>query len=162
MNPTDQPLNTFRTLVGNLPSLEEVRQRFNTEHPESVLDEMTFASRICEKPTAWLESSAIAEFGEPPLLRKLILRELKKRWEEDKNEFFMGEAMERETVELRWGSFGLSGKETMKIYRLAELDTDHIQNILAFCVVEQWYRLVLLRLLRKRWQTEQKTETVLC
>lgn len=160
MNPTDPPtvMSVCEPLTGTLPSLKELQKEYDTEHPDDVLDDMVRRGHFADKETGWLEGCMMVPDC-PPLFRKLALHELKKRWANDSNGFSLSEVMERNSRELRWGSFGLSGKEPMRIRFLCELDTSHIQNILIFCCVEQWYRLVFLRLLRMRWQTE-KTATV--
>ena len=60
------------------------------------------------------------------------------------------EVLEHMANTLVWGSYGVSGREPLKLSKFYQLESDHIENILTFCNLHPMTRRVFLYILRKR------------
>jgi hypothetical protein len=59
-----------------------------------------------------------------------------------------GHTIVREVLE--WGSFGISGKDPLKINKLKDMESDHIKAVLDNCHIQEWRRMVMKRELKER------------
>lgn len=157
MKEENQPFddNLVCPLMGNLPSLEEIQKSTGMDGrvSDKVLDEAIDASDFGKATTPWLEHVLAINHPAPatPLLRKGVLRLLRKRWVEQSTSA-PSNVMDALSTQYTWGSFGKSGKEPMRVRKLCNLDTDHIENILFYCVAPVEFRTVFVYILRRRAQ----------
>jgi len=139
-----------------LPSLDEMRHESGLDQvTEEQVDKAIAKAYLSELPTMVLEW-IVASHGSRSLLPVIIagfLRLLRKRWIGESTSA-LDDRKEKAARKITWGSFGKSGKEPMKVARLCDLETDHIENILILCVAPMDCRIVLLYILRRRYQEE--------